>query len=92
MLHAGKDVSRAKYARHKLAAMLPPEVLAEAEREQGPPPNAAAHTRGGCTSCTTHSLQPFCLSSETVLPIERNRSTYQAKPFYLSSETVLPIE
>jgi DNA-binding response OmpR family regulator len=38
------------------------------------------------------TYKPFYLSSETVLPIKRNRSTYRAKPFYLSSETVLPIK
>jgi hypothetical protein len=37
-------------------------------------------------------VKPFYLSSETVLPIKRNRSTYQVKPFYLSSETVLPFK
>jgi hypothetical protein len=39
-----------------------------------------------------YAYKPFCLSSETVLPIKRNRSTYQVKPFYLSSETVLPFK
>ena len=37
------------------------------------------------------TYKPFYLSSETVLPIESNRSTYQVKPFHLSIQTVLPI-
>jgi hypothetical protein len=49
-----------------------------------PVPTDAATTWGS-------TYKPFCLSSETVLPIKRNRSTHQVKPFHLSSETVLPI-
>jgi hypothetical protein len=37
-------------------------------------------------------VKPFHLSSETVLLIKSNRSTYQVKPFYLSSQTVLPFK
>jgi fructose-1,6-bisphosphatase len=37
-------------------------------------------------------VKPFYLSSEAVLPIKSNRSTYQVKPFYLSSQTVIPIK
>jgi hypothetical protein len=38
-------------------------------------------------SCSTYQVKPFYLSSETVLPIKRNRSTYQVKPFCLSNST-----
>jgi hypothetical protein len=34
-----------------------------------------------------NTYKPFCLSSETVLPINSNRSTYQVKPFYLSNRS-----
>jgi hypothetical protein len=37
-------------------------------------------------------VKAFYLSSESVLPIKRNRSTYQVKPFYLSSQTVIPFK
>jgi hypothetical protein len=45
-----------------------------------------------CYGGEVRTYKPFYLSSETVLPIECNRSTYQLKPFYLSSETVLLIK
>jgi hypothetical protein len=37
-------------------------------------------------------VKPFYISSETVLPIECNRSTHRVYPFYPSSETVIPVE
>jgi hypothetical protein len=82
-------------------------------REVQPPLRRARQRGGGCTRCiqlshiawnrSTCQVQPFYLSSETVLPVKRNRSTYQTvhlsnrstfqvKPFYLSGETVLPIK
>jgi ribonuclease BN (tRNA processing enzyme) len=39
-----------------------------------------------------NSVKPFYLSSQTVIPIKSNRSTYQVKSFYLSSQTVLPFK
>jgi hypothetical protein len=37
---------------------------------------------------STYRVKPFYLSSETVLPIKWNRSTYRVvKPFYLSNRS-----
>jgi hypothetical protein len=39
-----------------------------------------------------HQVKPFYPSSETVLPINRNRSTYQSKPFHLSNRSTFQIQ
>ena len=47
---------------------------------------ANLQSRGGAVQ-----VKPFYLPSQTVLPIERNRSTYRAKPFYLSNRSTFQV-
>jgi hypothetical protein len=62
------------------------DIVSEAVSEVTPP------TTSECEAAGEALINRSTLSSETVLPIKPNHSTYQVKPFHLSSETVPPIK